>query len=306
MLKADHAYYLKLGRGGEWAKDAIDHDCARVGWKSTPLDQIVNGKWGAIKKALAKEAKTKGAGTTDANALQLFCKSTPDDIWITFHESKLWWARLKDPVKKDSISKYRILVDGWHDHSEKRKALLANQIPGSIAQLQGFRGTICRVRDQEALLRLLNGDRSPEYVALARSKQGLEVALGQAITRLHWKDFEILVDLVFRQSGWRRVSVVGEQMRSVDLELKEPITGDQYQVQVKSRATKATVEACKKEFGITGDFRRLYFVVHSPDAALSRAGNELRNENFEVILPERLAEMVVDGGLTRWLLDKIS
>jgi hypothetical protein len=35
-------------------------------------------------------------------------------------------------------------------------------------------------------------------------------------------------------------------------------------------------------------------------------GNDLNDESFEVILPERLAEMVVDGGLTTWLLDKIS
>jgi hypothetical protein len=305
MLKADHAYYLKLGRGGEWANDAIATGRARIGWKSTPLDQIVNGRWGVIKKALAKEAKTKGAGTTDANALQLFCTSTPGDVWITFHGSKLWWARVKGPVKEDSISKYRDLVDGWHDNSEKGEALLANQIPGSIAQLQGFRGTICRVREREALLRLLSGERSPEYLDLARSKRDLVAAMGRAITRLHWKDFEILVDLVFRQSGWRRISRVGEQMRSVDLELKEPITGDQYQVQVKSRATKATVEACKKEFGAT-EFRKFYFFVHSPDAALCKVGNDLNDESFEVILPERLAEMVVDGGLTTWLLDKIS
>jgi hypothetical protein len=305
MLKAERAYYIKLGRGGEWADDAIARGTARIGWRTTPLAQIHRGEWATIKKAIQAESKTVGAGTMDANALERFCRSTQDDIWVTFHDSKLWWGRLKTgPVKEDATSKYRELLDGWHDRSLKSDPLLANQIPGRISQLQGFRGTICSVSDQEALLRLLNGERSPEYLALATSKNDLESTAARAITNLHWKDFELLVDLVFRQSGWRRISAVGETMKSVDLELEDSITGDQYQVQVKSRAAKTTAIKCKEDFRASA-FRRYYFVVHTPDTDLLDAA-DLDDDHFEVILPGRLARMVVDGGLTGWLLDKIS
>jgi hypothetical protein len=305
MSKAEHAYYLKLGRGGKWAEDSIAHGRARIGWKSIPLTQINTGQWPAIKKALQTTSTTIGVGTMDANALERFCRSTDADVWVTFHDSKLWWGRLKNgPVQEDATSKYRDLVDGWHDRSLKGELLLANQIPGRISQLQGFRATICRVRDQDALLRLLSGERSSEYLALAGAKDALVMKAAHAIKSLHWKDFELLVDLVFRQSGWRRVSAVGETMKSVDIELEDPITGDQYQVQVKSRATLETANKCKEEFS-TSEFRKYYFVVHTPDHELLGAA-DLDDDAFEVILSERLARMVVDAGLTGWLLDKIS
>lgn len=44
-----------------------------------------------------------------------------------------------------------------------------------------------------------------------------------ALRELHWKDFETLVDLLFRQAGWRRLSMLGETMKYADLELEEPI-----------------------------------------------------------------------------------
>lgn len=305
MLNVKHAYYLKLGFGGKWAADSIAHGKARIGWKNTPLAQIDAGEWAAIRKSLQTTAKSTGAGTADANALERFCTSTEADVWVTFHESKLWWARLKNgPVKEDSISKYRELLDGWRDRSMKDDLLLANQIPGRISQLQGFRATICRVRELDALRRLISGERSTEYLALVESKNVLVARTAAAITGLHWKDFELLVDLVFGQSGWRRVSTVGETMKSVDIELEDSITGDQYQVQVKSSATKDDARKCKGEFSASA-FRKYYFVVHSPDADLLDA-TDLTDGAFEVILPERLARMVVDGGLTSWLLDRIS
>lgn len=304
MLKADHAYYLKLGRGGSWAEDSIAHKKARIGWRDTPLAQINAGEWTVIRKALRATSKTTGSGTTDANALERFCRSTEADVWVTFYDSKLWWGRLKGPVREDATSKYREVLGGWRDRSLKNDPLLANQIPGKIAQLQGFRGTICSVRDRDTLVRLLRGERSTEHRALAEAKGALVEKTACAIKNLHWKDFELLVDLVFRQSGWRRVSVLGEKMKCVDLELEDPITGDQYQVQVKSRATKKIAAECKEQFSASA-FRKYYLVVHTPEDELM--GESCLDDNeFELILPERLARMVVDGGLTSWLLDRIS
>ena len=34
-----------------------------------------------------------------------------------------------------------------------------------------------------------------------------------AITELHWKDFEALVDLNLRHAGWKRESVLGQQAK---------------------------------------------------------------------------------------------
>jgi hypothetical protein len=306
MLKAANTYYIKLGTGGEWEKDSIDHGKARIGWRRVPLAQITAGEWAAVESAARADSKTVGAGTMDFHALERFCRSSADDVWITFYNARLWWGRLKDgPVKEDAISKYRDLVDGWHDHPEnKNHQLLANQIPGRIAQLQAFRGTICRVASKDALLRLLSGEQSPEYVAVIEAKSTLVSMVEKAIRGLHWKDFEVLVDLIFHQSGLRRTSAVGETMKSVDIELEDRITDDRYQVQVKSKATKAEADKCKEDFP-SPPFRRFYLVVHTPAPDLV-GSTEDRKARFQVILPERLATMVVDTGLTNWLLQKIA
>ena len=90
-------------------------------------------------------------------------------------------------------------------------------------------------------------------------------------------------------------------MKYADMELEEPITGDRYQVQVKSDATIGDFAKYAAEFD-NSDFRKLYFVVHS---SKEQWANAPKYDNVELILQERLAEMVVDFGLVNWLLKRI-
>lgn len=87
-------------------------------------------------------------------------------------------------------------------------------------------------------------------------------------------------------------------MKYVDIELEEPITGDLYQVQVKSDASIAKYAEQFTE----GDFRRLYFVVHNSKAKWTDAP---QYKGVELILQEQLAQMVVDFGLVNWLLKRV-
>jgi hypothetical protein len=300
------AYYIKLGKGGIWEESSINEDKARIGWKTWQLSDINEGDWEALKKKYRKESKTKGAATADLNALKNFAKSTSDDIWITFHSSRLWWCHLGETdIQEDDISKYRQLSGKWQFKDTSGNSLLANQIPGTIGKVQGFRGTICTLsKDEvEALKRLLNDVPSEAHKTISQIKANLVTEVAKGMEPLHWKDFETLVDLVFRNAGWRRVSLLGEEMKYVDMELQAPITGDMYQVQVKSTATLIEYEEYAQQF-LHGSFKKLYFVVHSPEKNLAAYVND-KYKDVELILPNRLAEMVVDLGLTDWLLKKI-
>ena len=168
---------------------------------------------------------------------------------------------------------------------------------------QRFSGTICGFDEDQVgdLRRLLNNEQSNSFQAISRAKETLTKQVEGGLSPLHWKDFEILVDLVFRNAGWRRVSCVGETMKYVDMELEELITGDRYQVQVKSDATLADFMRYANGFN-DADFRKLYFVVHNSQ---EKWANVPEFDNVELILQERLAEMVVDFGLVKWLLTKI-
>ena len=303
-VEFDNAYYVKLGRGGKWEKLSIKDAKIRVGWKRQDINDILKDNWTIIEQQIRQEMGDSGAATRDLNALRIFCKSTSNDLWVTFYSSKLWWCQVKDgKIMQDGISKYREVEGSWSDKDINGKFILANQITGRLARLQAFRGTICKVKAIEDLERLINAETSPEYKAILENKKKLIERLEPAIRRLHWKDFEILVDLLFRQAGWRRISVIGETMKQADLELEETITGELYQVQVKSKASMNDFEHYANEFSNSG-FRKLYFVVHSPEDSLLKYISN-RDTDVELILPKRLATMVVDGGLINWVMEKI-
>jgi hypothetical protein len=98
-------------------------------------------------------------------------------------------------------------------------------------------------------------------------------------------------------------SVLGQHAKAYDLELREPITGDRYVVQVKSRAALADLEVTIASFSAQ-DFRRVYFVVHSPSDDLAGASDV--PDHVEIVSPDRLAQQAMDAGLAGWLEDKVS
>jgi hypothetical protein len=302
-MQVDKAYYIKLGRGGEWEADSINSGKLRLGWRNQTVDDIVNGRWTEIGQQLLRDSAGKrGVATTDCNRLRDIAESGSEDVWVTFHAAKMWWTQMAPgQVEQDEVSKFR-RTTGWSDKGGS-KVLFANELPGRLAQLQAFRGTVCRVSDKDLLLRVLTGKRSPLATEVSTARAGLAAALARAIRELHWKDFETLADLVFRQAGWIRNSVLGQQVKALDLELIEPLTRSKYVVQVKSQAGVEdlidTIESFSKE-----NYRRVYFVVHSPTPDL-RKYDQLP-DHVELLLPERLGELALEAGLTQWIEAKVA
>ena len=304
-MKFKNAYYIKLGRGGCWEADSITNKRLRLGWPQQSLDDINSARWERIGKQLREEQNRKPqVATKDLNRLRDIAQSTPEDIWITFHGAKLWWTRLSPgPVRGDSTSKYRPTSLPWSDSSRNGRLLVVNELPGKIAQLQGFRGTVCRVRETELLSRVVDGSASTLALEIDSQRKILCDHLQRAICELHWKDFETLVDLVFRNTGWVRVSVLGQHAKAYDLELREPITGDRYVVQVKSQATLADLKKTIKDFP-KATFRRVFFVVHSPSPDLVAA--KKLPEYVDLVPPAHLAELALQAGLSTWIEKKVS
>lgn len=303
MISSKKAYYVKLGQAGTWAKSSFKKNIIRIGWPHQSLADINLGKWGKIQQQLEAQTSDKGTATRSCRALKTLCESTPEDLWITFHDARLWWCKVAEgEILEDNISKFR-KVDRWCSENIFGESLLITQIPGRIAKTQGFQATICKVKEVDELVRLINRQASVEYTAILHSKMALCQHVESGLRRLHWKDFETLVDLVFRATGWRRVSVLGETMKFSDIELEEPITGEMYQVQVKSTATPKDLKHYADSFS-GGKYRKLFFVVHTPDKRVSSVALP-EDDSVQLVLPERLAEMVVEAGLLGWLMNKI-
>ncbi len=310
QISTEHAYYIKLGESGKWADSSIKENKARIGWPEQKRSDINARKWGKIQKQIQNEkvrngVLNRGSATTDCNALKLFTESTDRDVWITFHQSHLWWCQpAKGEVEQDSDSKYRKVKTAWSNVDVTGNELLIERLPGVIYQLQRFQGTICRVKEVIVLRRLINHEFSPEHDAVATSKKCLISDIERGLKGLTPKEFELLVDLVFTRSGWRRISVVGKSKEYSDFDLEDPITHDMYSVQVKSKAN-------EKDFKIYRDafrgrsYRRLFFVVHTPQGKLGNVKIADNQDDVKLMLGGDIAEKVVDLGLVDWLKDRI-
>jgi hypothetical protein len=112
-----------------------------------------------------------------------------------------------------------------------------------------------------------------------------------AIEDLHWKDFELLVDLIFERSGWPRVSSLGGSQETIDLELEHPASGKRALAQVKSFSTQHTLDDYIGR-AMRGGYDEIYFVCHTK-------GGTLRATDPRVIVWDRrrVAELVVRAGL---------
>jgi len=122
----------------------------------------------------------------------------------------------------------------------------------------------------------------------------------EMIRRLPPDEFEILVDLIFTRSGWRRVGRVGGNQPDVDLLLEQPLTGRTGWVQVKSSCTQVVLDDYYGRFmrsGAAGDF---FFVVHTTPSALRLPAGP----NLHLWSGDRLADIVSEAGLFDWLLER--
>ncbi len=306
MGKVDfkRAFYIKLGRAGGYEHSSISESKLQFGWGGQDIWDINCGNWEKIREQLRQSLKgKKGLATRSLNALRWICESTSDDLWITFHQGTMWWCKLgSGKIFQGETSKYREVDGEWSNRDISGMILHINSIPGVLSKIQRYQGTVCRVRALQTLKRLVNAESSPEYDEIAKCRDALIKSVENGIRKLHWKDFETFVDLVFRESGWRRLSMVGGTMKFADLELEDPITKDKYQVQIKSQAALKDFQDYAEDFN-RQHYRRLYFVVHSPDKKLA-AFNGL-TDDVELILPNQLSEMVVRLGLVDWLMSHI-
>lgn len=128
----------------------------------------------------------------------------------------------------DRLSKYRRTQGPWRASAIDGERLIATELPGTLTRLQGFRGTICFVRASDALHRVLNSESSPGFSELRAARKNLVDRVAEALGELHWTDFKTLADLLFRASGWRRTTMLGEQLEGIDVALEDPVTRDRW------------------------------------------------------------------------------
>jgi hypothetical protein len=191
------------------------------------------------------------------------------------------------------------VAGGWRDTDLCGKRLRKDNLAGTLTKLVGYRGTSCNVDVRDYVLRRINGLRIPEVDRGVAALREMTDATLDMIRLLGPQDFEVLVDLVFSTSGWRRQGVVGKTQKTLDLDLVLPSTGERAFVQVKSRTDDAELADYVSRIDEADHYTRMFYVYHT--------GRTSTDDPRVVVLgPERIAEMVVEAGLVGWVVRKVS
>jgi hypothetical protein len=121
------------------------------------------------------------------------------------------------------------------------------------------------------------------------------------VKQLHWRDFELLIGLIFDQTGWARLSRIGGSQKSIDLDVKNWASEERAFVQVKSEASQAVLNQSIEEFKDYPHYQQMVFAVHTPSTQL-----RTDHPNVHIWADARLAELVVHLGLGTWLETKLA
>lgn len=151
------------------------------------------------------------------------------------------------------------------------------------------------------VLRKINDEKSPEIIDAETAEAQYLKAITSLCSLLTWQDFELLVDLIFSASGWRRTGSLGRTQKTVDIELELPTTGERAFVQVKSVAEESVFSDYLSQFQTSDSYDRMFFVWHR-----GTLSEDLTFERVTMIGPTRLAQLILDTGLARWLKNKVS
>jgi hypothetical protein len=103
--------------------------------------------------------------------------------------------------------------------------------------------------------------------------------------------------LVFAASGWRRLSAVGNVQKTIDIDIELPSTRERAFVQIKSKTSSQDLSAYIER--VEEPYDRMFFVHHSGTAITD-------DPRVTVVGPDDLAALVVDAGLSDWLVRKVS
>ena len=300
--------YIKLGPGGKWAPRCLEAGEIRFGYAMVPHGPCASGDWDAVADILVREAgRSKAKATDGVREIRDFYTLGPNCLWITFAESRLWWCFAEPevtwlgPEEVGRGPRMRRTVDGWHNTSITGDELHVEALSSSLTQVAAYRGTICKVRAKDYLLRRINGIEEPLIARAREAKAELVAVAAEMIAQLHWADFETLVDLIFTRTGWQRVSRVGGTQKDTDLVLQQPATGERAFVQVKSRANQAVLDNYIERFRASGVYDRMFFVCHSPGRSLIKPDDAV----IHLLFGTSLAAMAIDAGLLDWLSERV-
>jgi hypothetical protein len=305
-IRPKHVLFIKLGRGGQYEQECIEKEqTLRLGYREVNHQFCLKKDWNTVHKYFTETRGSKQfVATSHTNQIRQFYEEGEKTLWITFYANKLWWCFSKPSISVlPDKTKTRPVIGQWSDKDVNGKTLSTDAISGKLLKTQGFRGTICTVPEEKYTLAKINAEQLSEVVEVENAMGQLKSRLSRLIEHLQWKDFETLVDLIFRQAGWQRVGATGKTQKTLDLDLFAPVTNERAIVQIKSQSNLKEFEFYQEEFAKMTGYDKFFYIVHSPRTNLQTAQNDT---DTKLYLIDKVTELAIASGLVDWIVKKSS
>jgi len=309
-VKPANIRFIKLGAKSAWWRESKRTSTLRFGYREVDFDLCQAGDWLAARKNFEgnKPNLTQGAVTSHMNQVRDFFELPNSTLWITIEDGDIWWCFAELPVEdifttvKNSNSrgaKVRRLVDQWRNIDVLGRRLRIDMMTTRITKVSSFQGTICKPDGAADVLRIIRAEQSKARLAVSGSLAEFTRNLGELLEQLHQDDFELLVELIFSSSGWKRITSLGDTQKTWDLALTLPTTGENCFVQVKSQTTSKTFANIVSSFNEHTGYSKMFFVYHTPEKAFETP------DESRVVVWSRLevARQAINAGLVEWIIE---
>lgn len=296
--------YIKLGSGGCWEAAALADGTLEWGSEIDPGELARAHDWDGARQRYLEQGISPATATAYTRELRDFFTLGADTLWITFTRDQLWWTFAEPKVvhrgaaTADRASFFRRTIGPWQSTNILGDPLIQHRLSSALTKVAGYRQTMCKVEAEDYLFRLLNAELDGAISLAQSALDALHAKLEPVIRQLHWQDFELLVDLIFSRSGWRRVSRLGGTLKDHDLLLEQPVTAERISVQVKSTTSQRELDRYAKNFNDNDVAHRLFFISHD-EQPLASADPRITTWSIRDV-----SRHTVAAGLTDWLMER--
>ena len=310
----DDVCYIKLGKGNLWWSLAAQTNTIRLGFRQFDFQLCSRGEWAAAKSAfaLAKPDLDAGKVTSATNQVRKFFERPDSTLWFTIADGDVWWCFAEpgvtdifdgDVEKESRIgARTRKVIDKWRNTDVNGKRLRQDTITTKITKVVSFQETICKPHGRADLLRIIRCLPSQEHGRAIETSGKLKHHIGDILDQLQWDEFELLIELIFSSSGWRRISPLGGNQKFFDFTLQLPTTGETCGVQIKTQTTRPIFDQQVEQFRSYTGYSRMFFAYHTPIEAF--ANND--PQRVTVWTRYEIAQQVIRAGLVEWVLERTS
>jgi hypothetical protein len=300
-VQANRVRFIRLGEGSSWAEECLRSDTLRIGfWTDELFELCIKSKWQELARAFEKRGKSKAIVTNFVSQVRAVFQDDGRTLWVTFNAGRMYWTfvdpRIEPWVAPHGEGSYR-QTRPWRSETIHGIPLWMTALPGWLTKTGGFPGASCEMERPEDVIQRVNGDAIPEVATAEHLLTELQASVIPLLHLMDWRDFELLVGLIFSTSGWRRQGRVGEEQETSDIEIELPSTGERAFVQIKSATNQSEFDEYRNKFGGSA-YDRMFYAYHQGQI-------QTTDSRITLLGPARLARMIVEAGLVSWVLDKV-